>query len=217
MEFKDIVTNPFVWGLVLGLIFWGMAFFAHLKTKRELKRYQKHLSDKLEIEAQQFELLKKEKDQLKQENENLRLKIGSSSSQNGANVERDLEIYARAEKTMVMNAPGFAPAWETAKNRAMEEIEAEEQGKSLPRRIFRKIFAGGSGAQDSRKNLPSTSDNYRDVESTPEKPESTEKKAPSPVNESVPQPSNSSSSASAEPSKYAPKESTEKAESSATA
>ncbi|MEM6278498.1 MAG: hypothetical protein AAF733_03395, partial [Verrucomicrobiota bacterium] len=58
--------------------------------------------------------------------------------------ERELEIFARAEKGMVVSAPGFAQAWEKAKEAALGEIEAEESGKSLPRRIFKKFFSKGA-------------------------------------------------------------------------
>ena len=45
---------------------------------------------------------------------------------------------------MVLHAPGFAQAWEKAKDAALGEIEAEEAGKSFPRRMFKKFFKAGS-------------------------------------------------------------------------
>ena len=64
-------------------------------------------------------------------------------------LERELELYARAEKVMVVNAPGFAQAWEKAKEGALCELEAEESGKSLPRRIFKRFFTKGNPAVDA--------------------------------------------------------------------
>ena len=32
--------------------------------------------------------------------------------------------------------PGFAAAWENAKAEAMRELEDEERGKSVPKRLF---------------------------------------------------------------------------------
>lgn len=126
-----------------------MSLFAHWKTKRELKRYQQHLSDKLEIEAEQFSTLKRASESLRSENENLRLKIGAGKvSDSVETLDRELEIFARAERRMVINAPGFAGAWETAKAAAHEEIQHEERGKSLPRRIFKKFFPGSTGEHD---------------------------------------------------------------------
>ncbi|MCB1236121.1 MAG: hypothetical protein KDM91_13705 [Verrucomicrobiae bacterium] len=147
MDFlKSVFTSPaffgFVGGLVVGLGFFASAVWNHWKTKRELKRYQRHLSDKLEIEAEHVSGLRGKLDELRTENENLRLKVSSGPIQDSAQqLERELEIYARAEKAMVLRAPGFAQAWESAKEAAHEEIREEERGKSLPRRIFRKFFS----------------------------------------------------------------------------
>ena len=147
MEFlKSIFTSEafygFVGGLIVGAIFIGMALMNHWKTRRELKRFQKMLNDKLQLEADHMSGLKGEIDTLKNENENLRMKVSGGSHRDSAqSLERELEIFARAEKTMVKNAPGFAPAWENAKEGAVTEIQEEERGKSLPRRIFRKFFA----------------------------------------------------------------------------
>jgi hypothetical protein len=51
---------------------------------------------------------------------------------------------ARAEKHMMINAPGFAPAWEMAKSQALSQIETEEKGMSFPQKIFRKLIGPGS-------------------------------------------------------------------------
>ncbi|MCB1231639.1 MAG: hypothetical protein KDN19_15320 [Verrucomicrobiae bacterium] len=151
MEFlKSVFTSPpffgFVGGLIVGGIFLLMAWMSHLKTKKELRRFQKHLSEKLEIEGEHMAAMKKDLAQLKQENENLRMKIGGSNLNDSSHaLERELELYARAEKSMVVRAPGFAQAWESAKDAAHAELLEEERGKSLPRRIFRKFFSSGGG------------------------------------------------------------------------
>jgi hypothetical protein len=158
-ETSSIFASPTFWGFVtgfgLGAVFLCMSIFAHWKTKRELKRYQQHLSDKLQIEAEQFSSLKKDTDRLKEENENLRLKIGAGKSgETLESLERELEILARAERRMMVNAPGFAGAWESAKGAAHDEIQEEERGKSLPRRIFRRFFPGSSGDHEDGKTVP---------------------------------------------------------------
>jgi len=148
--FKDLFSQPFVWGLSLGLLFFVLSFWGHFKTKREYRRYRRHLSDKLELEARQYEVLRKERETLAKENENLRLRIGQLSEKPDQKVVRDLEIFARAEKRMMVQAPGFAGAWETAKAASAEEMAAEDQGRSLPKRIFSRLFGSGS----SREILP---------------------------------------------------------------
>ena len=138
---KTVVTHWFFWGFLLGFLLCILSLFAHMKTKGELKRLKGHLSDKLEIEAEKLSEMKAHIEKLKGENENLRMKVNTGRVQNDfLSLERELEIYARAEKGMVVNAPGFAQAWEKAKEAALTEIEAEESGKSLPRRIFKKFF-----------------------------------------------------------------------------
>jgi hypothetical protein len=141
---KEFFSHPFVWGLCLGLLFFALSFWGHFKTKREYRRYRRHLSDKLELEARQYEVIRKEKETLAKENENLRLRIGQMSEKPDQKVMRDMEILTRAEKRMMMQAPGFAGAWETAKAAAAEEVSAEDQGRSLPKRLFSRLFGSGS-------------------------------------------------------------------------
>lgn len=141
---KPIFSSPFFWGFALGMVFLVLSLWAHIKTKMELKRLRRNLSDKVEIEAQHLGELKKEKDQLKEENENLRIKVKGSGESSSQTLERELEIFARAEKSMYVTAPGFSAAWENAKHAALEEVEQEEQGKSIPRKLFRKFFSAPS-------------------------------------------------------------------------
>lgn len=158
MEFlKSVFTHPaffgFVGGLIVGAVFLVMAWMSHLGTKKELRRFQKHLAEKLEIEGEHMAAMKKDLAQMRQENENLRMKIGGNNLNDSSHaLERELELFARAEKSMVLKAPGFAQAWESAKDAAHAELIEEERGKSLPRRIFRKFFASG-GAESAPKQL----------------------------------------------------------------
>ena len=74
---------------------------------------------------------------LKKENELLRVKVNSLNEKPDRKIHRDLEVYARAEKQMFLSVPGFAPAWETAKEEAYRGVSDEEAGKSQPKRIFK--------------------------------------------------------------------------------
>ncbi len=161
---KTVLTHWFFWGFVLGFTFCVLSYFSHWKTKKELKRLKGHLSDKLEIEAEKLAEMKGKLDGLKQENEHLRIKVNASRVQTDVGaLERELEIYARAEKAMVLNAPGFAQAWEKAKEGALTEIEAEESGKSLPRRLFKKFFSRGGSSIEAEvvEALPAESANKK--------------------------------------------------------
>lgn len=158
MEIKELLTNKFFWGLIIGLGLCALSLYSHFKTKLELKRLKGHLSDKLEIEAEKMTQMKGEIDGLKVENENLRMKVTSGRIQNDKlDLERELEIYARAEKAMNINAPGFAGAWERAKEAAMDELVEEERGKSMPRRIFRRLFTKSDAHGEPIEALPENS------------------------------------------------------------
>lgn len=136
----QILANPFTWGLALGLVFTVLALYHVLRLKGEIKRFKRHLSDRLEIEAESVQKKTGELDRLKKENENLRVKIASLNDFPERRLERDLEIYARAEKRMVIAVPGFAGPWENAKSEALAEIQGEEAGQSLPKRVFARLF-----------------------------------------------------------------------------
>ena len=153
MTTKDILLNHFTWGLVLGLIFAALALYRVFKLKLELKRFKRHLSDKLEIEAESMKKIRAEQESLRRENENLRVKNASLNEQPDRKNQRDLEIFARAEKRMVVSVPGFAQAWENAKNTAVMEIEEEENGKAAPKRVFSRWF-GAPGREEKALHEP---------------------------------------------------------------
>jgi len=146
------LIHPFALGLELGLVFTALVSFRLWREKGELKRFKRHLSDKLEIEAETLNRLKREAETLRKENDNLRLQVGSMNQTQEVRLVRDLEIFARAEKRMIVSAPGFAPAWENAKAEAQAELADEEAGRSLPKRVFSKLF--GAPAKREEKALP---------------------------------------------------------------
>ena len=140
MNTHDILLHPFTLGLGLGLVFALLALYRVFKLKWELRRFKRHLSDKLEIEAESARKTRSYLEALRRENENLRVKNASLSDLPEQKIERDLEIYARAEKRMLISVPGFAPVWETAKREALTEIEEEEAGKRPLKRVFTRLF-----------------------------------------------------------------------------
>ena len=140
------LTSLHLWALVigfaLGFLLFLAQFRAHWKTKSEFRRYKKMLGDKMEIEHRQLNELNKEREKITKENESLRMQVSRLNERSDNKLQREMEIYARAEKQMMINAPGFAPAWEIAKSQALSQIETEEKGNSFPQRIFRKLVGG---------------------------------------------------------------------------
>ena len=160
--------NTFVYGFLLGAVFLVMSLYSHWKTKREFKRYKLHLSDKLELDARQLQDSNKERTRLSQENEHMRLQVARLSERNDNKLHRELEIMARAEKHMMINAPGFAPAWEMAKANALTQLQSEESGQSFPQKIFRKLL--GTGGQGNVVALPADTTSKTGENSSPPTP-----------------------------------------------
>jgi hypothetical protein len=150
---KNLFTSEFAWGFYLGCVFLVIACYNYLRLKGEMGRFRRHLSDKLEIEAESMKKTKAEQEILRKENESLRVKVNALNEMPERKIQRDLEIYARAERRMLLNVPGFAPAWETAKSEAHNELSEEEAGKAAPKRIFARLFGGGTGGTQAA--LPS--------------------------------------------------------------
>ncbi len=141
---SELFLDRFALGFYLGFVFLLIALYNLFKIKGELSRFRRHLSDKLEIEAETMKKVKTDQETMRRENESLRIKVNALNELPDRKLQRDLEIYARAEKKMLVQVPGFAPAWETAKAEAHTELMEEESGRSAPRRIFSRLFGGGS-------------------------------------------------------------------------
>lgn len=176
MDWTELIKSPFVWGLALGLLFFFFSAWGHFKTRQEFRRFRKHLSDKLELEAAHLEGLKKEREALQKENEHLRVRLAMLAEKPDQKIMRDLEIFVRAEKRMTVRAPGFAGAWEAAKSEAAEELALEEAGKSLPKRLFHRLF----GAPALKWEEPSQEQSVEGTSGTAEGKVETSSAEPSP-------------------------------------
>jgi hypothetical protein len=157
----DVMHVHFVWGMALGIVI-GLVGIIILtlrlwESQRDVKRIKRHLADKLELEADATNRLKTDLQQLKQQNENLRIKVASLSQVPDRKLQRDIEIYARAERYMVSRSPGFPAAWEEAKRNSVEELENEENGHSLPRRVFNALLNRPSKVESTSEDRQSDS------------------------------------------------------------
>jgi hypothetical protein len=140
----DFLNNHFFWGLgaglVLGLIGIVLVIMRLWDTKGEVKRLKRHLADKMELEAEATNRLRADLQDLRQQNENLRIKVANLNLLPDKRLQRELEVYARAERFMTSSSPGFPAVWEEAKRNATSELEGEETGRSLPRRVFNALL-----------------------------------------------------------------------------
>ncbi|MEO1855877.1 MAG: hypothetical protein ABGY95_00745 [Rubritalea sp.] len=143
----DILSHPFSWGLLLGL---GMVIFVWRSgakdrkfLKTELKRVEEenselqgHLNTQLKINAKGNELLQNQLDELKEQNETLRVNLSAVQQKPGKAELRRLEVTETAISVMREQAPGFAPAWEKALRESEDDYVAAEGGlKKLMRKV----------------------------------------------------------------------------------
>jgi hypothetical protein len=143
-----IATHQILWGLALGLLIagfiWKSSFTARGTLKKEVHRLQNelrdlqgHLNTQLKINASGNEKINGEMEELRTQNENLRVNIANLQSKPGRQEARQLQIMEAAVRSMQESAPGFAPAWEQAIRRAEADYEAGESGlKKLIRRVM---------------------------------------------------------------------------------
>jgi hypothetical protein len=133
-----------------------MALYHQIRLKLEHARYRRMLSDKMEIDATAVSKQKGELEALRKENENLRVKVQALTGQPEQKLAREVEIFARAEKKMIVAAPGFAAPWEQAKQAAHQELAEEESGRSAHRTLFQRFFGGA--ASEPVHSLPQAAD-----------------------------------------------------------
>lgn len=143
-----IISEPFTWGLVVGLFLlvtvWKLMRKDIVMLRDEKKRLQEenkdlqsHLNTQLKINAKGNDELQKELDELREQNENLRNNLNVAKQKPGRAELRHLQIMEAAVSVMREQAPGFAPAWE----KAMRDAEAAEQAaeggfKKLMRKVL---------------------------------------------------------------------------------
>jgi regulator of replication initiation timing len=160
--YQSAIQNPFVLGLLLGLMFaafiWKNGFTARRHALGELKRVQTdlrelqgHLNTQLKINATGIESLKAELESLRRQNETLRVNLSALHQKPGRAEQRLMQIHESAVRTMREQAPGFAPAWEKALRQAEGELEAADSGL---RRLVRRVIP--SLGNSSNAGTPAT-------------------------------------------------------------
>lgn len=163
----QILSQPFTWGLVLGLFMMSVVWrlmrkdISNLKHENrrilgDNKELQSHLNTQLRINAKGNEQLQNQLDELREQNENLRANVSVLKQKAGRAELRQLHMMESAVSVMREQAPGFAPAWEKAM-RDVEEAELAAEGGL--KKLMRKVLPGG-------KSTPSLS---TEADAEPEK------------------------------------------------
>ena len=158
--FWDFLKSPFAWGLGLGLALtfftWKSALAAKHNLKKENRRLQdemrdleKHLNTQLKINASGNSSIEEKLDEMKQQNENLRITVSTLQNKPGRAELRSLHTMESAVRLMREQAPGFASAWEMALRQA--EGEYEEASGGL-RKLVRKVIALPNASEIEKKS-----------------------------------------------------------------
>lgn len=156
--FLNIIKEPFVWGLAIGLALAIAAWKSGLSNKfrlskdirrleNEMRDLQGHLNTQLKINSQGNKKLEEELEELRTQNENMRVSMATLQSKPGRAEVRQFQVMEAAVRQMREQAPGFAPAWEKAVRQAEAEVEAGESGlKKLVRKVMPSIgMSSGAG------------------------------------------------------------------------
>lgn len=148
---KELLFTEFSAGLLLGLLVtfftWKSGFSARRNMKKEVarvteesKELQQHLNTQLKVNAEGNESLQNKLEDLRTQNETLRVNLSTVQQKPGRAELRQLTIIENAVGLMREQAPGFAPAWEKALRQAEVEYEESEGGlKKLVRRVLPSI------------------------------------------------------------------------------
>ncbi len=159
---KELLFTEFSAGLLLGLLVtfftWKSGFSARRNMKKEVaritgesKELQQHLNTQLKVNAEGNESIQKKLEDLRKQNETLRVNLSTVQQKPGRAELRQLTIIENAIALMREQAPGFAPAWEKALRQSEVDYEECEGGlKKLVRKVLPSI-AHSATASDEEK------------------------------------------------------------------
>lgn len=124
--------HPFVFGLALGLalavVLWLRSVVLALARNREIKRLKELLHTKLEVEAHAHRRLSAELDDLRKQNENLRVTISALQQKPDRAELRQLYVYDIAIRSLLSRFSSFGPAWQAELDQAERQVAETETG-----------------------------------------------------------------------------------------
>lgn len=138
IEFNAQTILIILGGIAVGWVLSAIkSFFVIKKHKKELKEYKEHLERQMKITDAGNKTLVDEMNSLKKDNENLRISVKTLGQKPGRAELRQFNIYDTALRKMMLQAPGFSSAWESALQEAEREYEENETGF---KQIIGKVF-----------------------------------------------------------------------------
>lgn len=125
-----------LYGLVAGLIIALITYIvmavklkgAKSAAEKENARLRQMLSDRMELESEGVARLKKENEELRKNNENLRISMQTYAQKPGRKELQRLTVYQTAVDRLIINSPGFGAAWQAALKESEDEFEKTYTG-----------------------------------------------------------------------------------------
>lgn len=125
-----------LYGLAAGLIIALITYIvmavklksAKSAAEKENARLRQMLSDRMELESEGVARLKKENEELRKNNENLRISMQTYAQKPGRKELQRLTVYQTAVDRLIINSPGFGAAWQAALKESEDEFEKTYTG-----------------------------------------------------------------------------------------
>ena len=127
-----------------------LSWFARRKLTEENNSLRQHLHTKMEVDAEGNRKLREDIDELKTQNENLRVTVQTLRNKPGRAEIRLLHVYDKAINDMITRSPGFGSAWQMVLDEAEKEIAQADTGiKAFVKKVFRPSGILGGSAEKS--------------------------------------------------------------------
>ena len=94
-----------------------------LESKKETERLKRMLTDRMDLESEGLAKLKEQNEDLKKQNENLRISLNSYSQKPGRKELARLQVYQLAVDRLTINSACFGGAWQGALKESEDEFQ----------------------------------------------------------------------------------------------
>ena len=94
-----------------------------LQQKQETERLRRMLNDRMDLESDGLAKLKEDNEELKKQNENMRISLNTYSQKPNRKEMARLHVYHLAVDRLTINSPGFGAAWQAALKESEEEFQ----------------------------------------------------------------------------------------------
>lgn len=115
-------------GLFIALLVWGVGWWRRRELRAELARLRAHLHTQMEITHEGNSERRRQLEQLRLENENLRISVKAWQQKPNRHELRSLQVYDMAVHRLLETTPGFSLAWEAALKEAEARMAQTDRG-----------------------------------------------------------------------------------------